>query len=108
MNIVHLEDRRESRRDVEMFARFRCGITTTTVMLRDLTPSGARIEAVGRLARDEAVSLALPGMKPLLTFVAWANDHGAGLEFAEPIAQADFGQLIETYGLNTGSMAIAA
>jgi hypothetical protein len=78
------------------------------VVLKGLTPHGARVEGTSSLARDEAVSLALPGMKPLLAFVAWANEHCAGLEFTEPLAQADFGQLIESHDLNTGGMAIAA
>jgi len=108
VNNVNLEDRRETRRAVEMFARFRCGIATTTVMLKDLTRQGARIEGIGALARDEAVSLTLPGTKPLLAFVAWTNEHCAGLEFAEPLPQAGFNQLVNTHGLNTGTMPVAA
>ena len=107
MNMVSVGDRRDARRQVEMFARFRHGLSTTTVVLKDLTPHGARVEGTGSRTRDEAVSLALPGMKPLLAFVAWANEHCAGLEFAEPLAQAGFDQLIESHGLNTGGMAIA-
>jgi len=108
MGVVDFAERRELRRDVEMFARLRCGIARSTVVLKDLTRLGARIEGVGPLERDEAVSLALPGMKPLLAFVAWANEHCAGLEFAEALPEAGFGQLIDTYGLNTGSAPLAA
>lgn len=108
MGQAEYHERREARRDVEMLARFRSGVATTTVMLKDLTCGGARIEGIGHLGRDEAVSLGLPGMRPLLAFVAWSNDHGAGLEFAEPLHPARFGELVGTYGLNTGSMAIAA
>lgn len=71
-----------------MFARLRHGGVATTVMLMDLTRHDARAEGDGSLARDEAVSLGLPGMKLLPAFVAWANEPCAGLEFAEPLAGA--------------------
>jgi hypothetical protein len=101
-------ERRETRRDVEMLARIRRDTSTTTVMLKDLTRDGTRIEGIGGLVRDEAVSLGLPGMRPLLAFVALSNGHGAGLEFAEPLRSGTFEELVGTYGLNTGGMRMAA
>ncbi len=101
-------ERREARRNVEMLARIRRGTSTTMVMLKDLTRSGARIEGIGDLTPDEAVSLGLPGMRPQLAFVAWSNGHGAGLEFAEPLRSGAFEELVETFGLNTGGMRMAA
>lgn len=92
-------ERREPREAVEMLARFRRDVSSSTVMLKDLTRHGARIEGVGALGADEAVSLALPGCRPLLAFVAWANDHCAGLEFAEPLATETFLHLVEHHGL---------
>lgn len=101
-NVTQLRDqtrRREQRRDVEMFAHFRRGVATVTVMLKDLTPSGARIEGVPDLLEDEAVSLALPGRKPALAFVAWSNAHCAGLEFAEPVPVGLFDALVSQFAV---------
>lgn len=92
-------ERRETREQVEMLAKFRRGLASCTVMLKDLTRFGARIEGVGRLDADEAVSLALPGCRPTMAFVAWANEHCAGLEFADPLDGRIFSDLVRHYGL---------
>ena len=92
-------ERRQQREQVEMMAKFRRNVASSTVMLKDLTRFGARIEGIGQLERDEAVSLALPGCRPSMAFVAWANDHCAGLEFAEPLESAVFTDLVAQYGL---------
>ncbi|MBT0668727.1 hypothetical protein HT136_10145 [Novosphingobium profundi] len=89
--------RREPREHVEMLARFRHNIASSTVMLKDLTRYGARIEGVGGLEADEAVSLALPGRRPALAFVAWANAHCAGLEFADPLDAYVYKELVTRY-----------
>ncbi|SFF91873.1 hypothetical protein SAMN05518801_103175 [Novosphingobium sp. CF614] len=92
-------ERRQERENVEMMAKFRRDLVSSTVMLKDLTRFGARIEGVGLLETDEAVSLALPGCRPSMAFVAWANDHCAGLEFAEPLDGDIFVDLVARYGL---------
>ena len=92
-------ERRATREQVEMLAKFRRGLVSCTVMLKDLTRFGARIEGVGRLDTDEAVSLALPGCRPAMAFVAWANEHCAGLEFADPLDGRTFSDLVRHYGL---------
>jgi hypothetical protein len=94
-------DRRHLRERVEMLAHFRRGITATTVMLKDLTAFGTRVEGIGALELDEFVTLALPGCRPSLAFVAWANEHCAGLQFVEPLAAEMFGELVRQYGLKT-------
>ncbi|MCJ2183671.1 hypothetical protein MTR62_13365 [Novosphingobium sp. 1949] len=91
--------RREPREHVEMLAKFRRTVTSTTVMLKDLTRFGARIEGIEGLQTDEAVSLTLPGRRPGMAFVAWANAHCAGLEFADPLSDEDYAQLVAQYGL---------
>lgn len=97
-------ERREQREEVQMMAKFRRDVTSSTVMLKDLTRFGARIEGVGPLERDEAVSLALPGCRPSMAFVAWANEHCAGLEFAEPLEDSVFAELVAQYGLGQPAM----
>jgi hypothetical protein len=97
-----VRDRRHQREQVEMMARFRRDLVNTTVMLKDITRFGARIEGVGLLEKDEAVTLTLPGCRPSLAFVAWATDHSAGLEFAEPLDNAVFADLVTQYGMGRG------
>ena len=91
--------RREKREQVEMLAKFRRDLVSSMVMLKDLTRFGARVDGVGQLATDEAVSLALPGCRPSMAFVAWSNEHCAGLEFAEPLDGHVFSDLVARYGL---------
>lgn len=106
--LFHPAERRHQRAQVEMMARFRRDLASSTVMLKDLTPYGARIEGIGALQIDEAVSLALPGCRPVIAFVAWANDHCAGLEFAEPLDSSVFAELVAQYGLGRDDSAEAA
>jgi len=98
MTLVEFQGRREARQPVEMMARFRSDIATVTVMLKDITLGGARVEGVGPLIRDDAVFLMLPGLAPKLAFVVWSTSHSAGLEFAEPIPQDIFQSLVAQYG----------
>lgn len=91
--------RRRSREKVEMMARFRRGLANTTVVLKDLTPLGARIEGVGPLEADEVITLTLPECRPMIAFVAWAGSHSAGLEFVHPLPDDLFAELVTLYGL---------
>lgn len=95
------QERRDPREAVEIMATFRHALTSYTVVLKDLTRFGARVEGIGQLEIDEAVSLGLPGCRPTLAFVAWADGHGAGLEFAEPLDDAIYTDLVARYGLGS-------
>lgn len=108
MNMIALQSRRAARQPVEMMARFRHGISTVTVMLKDITPHGVRIEGVGALDPDEAVYLLLPGLTQKLAFVAWSDGHAAGLEFANPLPAATFDALVAAFGRSDGAMRFAA
>lgn len=92
-------DRREPREPVEMMAKLRNAFTTCTVVLKDLTRFGARIEGIGALEIDEAVNLGLPGCRPAMAFVAWNGAHGTGLEFAEPLDEYLYAELVVRHGL---------
>lgn len=95
--------RRPDRQQVEMIAHLRHDARTISVMLKDLTRFGARIDCAARLNVDEAVSLTLPGGRPALAFVAWSNDHSAGLEFAQPLPVHSLDVLVEAFA--TGARA---
>ncbi|MGC1269803.1 MAG: hypothetical protein WA842_04310 [Croceibacterium sp.] len=82
-----------------MLAHFHYRATRSTVMLKDLTCNGARIEGVCALEADEAVSLILPGCRPLLCFVAWASGPCAGLEFAAPLEAVSFSAMVAAHAV---------
>ena len=98
MTLVEFQGRRETREPVEMMARFRHDIATITVMLRDITPHGARVEGIGNLSKDDAAFLMLPGLAPKLVYIAWSTVHSAGLEFAEPLDRRLFFKLVVEFG----------
>lgn len=81
-----------------MMARIRHDIAAVTVMLKDITPRGARVEGIAPLEKDDAVFLMLPELAPKLAFVAWARGLGAGLEFAEPLDHVVFSRLVADFG----------
>lgn len=94
-------ERRQPREKVEMMARFRRDLVNTTVVLKDLTPLGARIEGIGPLHADEVITLTLPECRPMIAFVAWAGSHSAGLEFVHPLPDDLFAELVTLYGLRS-------
>ncbi|GAB7555314.1 hypothetical protein NRB_48310 [Novosphingobium sp. 11B] len=94
-------DRRHAREQVEMLARFRRDLASHTIVLKDLTPLGARIESVGPLEIDEVIALTLPECRPMIAFVAWTNGNGAGLEFVHPLPDDLFAELVSQYGLTS-------
>lgn len=100
--------RRETRHQVEMLAHFSRGAGRSTVMLKDLTCGGARIEGLSGLLPDEAVSLSLPGCKAQLAFVAWAGDHCAGLEFAAPLCPQMLAELVAVHAVGLGRAPLGA
>ena len=108
MTLVEFQSRRDTREPVEMMARFRHDIATITVMLKDITPHGARVEGVGNLTKDDAAFLMLPGLAPKMAFVAWTNGHGAGLEFAEALDHRVFSRLVADFGRNAESFSRVA
>jgi hypothetical protein len=93
--------RRPERQQVEMIAHLRHDARTISVMLKDLTRFGARIDCAAKLNVDEAVSLTLPGGRPALAFVAWSKDHSAGLEFAQPLPMHSLELLVEAFATGT-------
>lgn len=96
------ETRREERVALELPVRCRRGVERRTVMLKDLTPHGARIAGLGKLHLDEPVTLLLPGLRPKESWVAWSNDHDAGVEFERPLHPAVFGDLVAEYAIGHG------
>ncbi|MDE8651018.1 hypothetical protein [Novosphingobium album (ex Liu et al. 2023)] len=105
---AHTGRRCETRRQVQMLARFRRNLENVTVVLKDLSHKGARIEGIEGLSRDEAVTISLPGRKPAMAFVAWAAGMSAGLEFADALPHDYYDFLVRTYAMGRESAAVAA
>lgn len=98
---VEAEDvRRFPRIGVEMPVRCKLGVERVTVMLKDLTPYGARIEGLARQRIGEPVMLMLPGLKPKLAFVAWTEPMASGLEFERPLHENVFAKLVSTFAID--------
>lgn len=91
--------RSEAREQVEIFAKFRRDRENVTIVLKDLSSGGARLEGIEGLTRDEVVTITLPGRKPMIAFVAWATGMSAGVEFADALPEADYKFLVDNYAL---------
>ncbi len=91
--------RRAQRIGCEMLVRCKHGAVRSTVMLKDMTRYGARIEGLSAPGEGEAISVMLPGELPRLAFVMWADGCVAGVEFADPLCATTFAALIRDYAL---------
>lgn len=86
--------RRAPRIGFELMVRCSRGATRSTVLLKDMTCYGARIDGLVAPEVGEAVMLMLPGMPARMAFVMWADGAAAGLEFGDPIDEGAFAELI--------------
>lgn len=93
--------RRAPRIGFELPVRCAYGQTRSTVMLKDMTRFGARIEGLGKAVVDEAVTLLLPGEPAKMAFVVWTGENVAGLEFGEPLCQRAFDRLVRDFAIHT-------
>jgi len=91
--------RREARIGFELPVRCQRHLTRRTVILRDMTTHGARIDGLGKMHLDELVTLLLPGLQAKDAWVAWSTDHSAGLEFERPLHPDVFHQLVADYAI---------
>jgi hypothetical protein len=93
------QKRRAARIGFELLARCKRGAARSTVMLKDMTRFGARIEGLMNPELGEAISLILPGEPPRLAFVMWTRGGAAGLEFGDPLPAASFDAMIRDYAI---------
>jgi hypothetical protein len=99
--------RSETRERVEIFAKFRRDRENVTIVLKDLSSGGARLEGIEGLTRDEVVTITLPGRKPMIAFVAWASGMSAGVEFADALTEEIYTFLVDNYALGRRPTAAA-
>lgn len=94
-----LNARRARRIGFQLPVRCRRGVTRATIILKDLTPQGARIEGLTGLSFDEAITLFLPGLQPKEAYVSWSQGLSAGVEFDAPLPVDTFLRLVEEFAL---------
>lgn len=91
--------RRAARVGVELPVRCKHGLTRSTVMLKDLTPYGARIEGIGSQRIGDVITLMLPGLKAKTAYVVWCEASTTGIEFDHPLHGAVFDSLVSDYAI---------
>jgi hypothetical protein len=96
---VHSNDRRTRRVGFELPVRCKHGLVRSTVMLKDLTTHGARIEGIPRQRIGESVLLFLPSLAPKTAFVVWSEEKTSGLEFELPLHEKVFATLVADFAI---------
>lgn len=92
-------DRRARRVGFELPVRCKHGLVRSTVMLKDLTTHGARIEGIPKQRIGESILLFLPSLAPKTAFVVWSEDKTSGLEFELPLHENVFATLVADYAI---------
>lgn len=88
-------ERRGERRELRAPAQCRRGSVRETVVVLDLSPSGARLRAVSPLRTGHSVWLKLPGLEAKETRVVWTRGFESGCEFLQPLHPAVFDSLVQ-------------
>ena len=89
--------RRADRHAIDLLARYAWKGLRGTVLLKDLTAQGARIEGLEALRQGDGLTLLLPDAPPVEATVAWAMGRAAGLKFDEPIADEELLRLVRDF-----------
>ena len=98
-SVEHIRDRRAKRVGFELPVRCKHGLVRSTVMLKDLTTHGARIEGIPPQRIGESVTLFLPGLAPKIAFVVWSEAKTSGLEFELPLHEKVFATLVADFAI---------
>ncbi len=97
--VEQINGRRAKRVGFELPVRCKLGLVRSTVMLKDLTTHGARIEGIPRQRIGESILLFLPGLAPKIAFVIWSEDKTSGLEFEHPLHENVFAALVADFAI---------
>lgn len=89
--------RRAERHAIDLLARFAWKGLRGTVLLKDLTHEGARIEGLEGLRQGDGLTLLLPDAPPVEATVAWAVGRAAGLRFDEAIADEELRRIVRDF-----------
>jgi len=98
-DVEHINERRAKRIGFELPVRCKHGLVRSTVMLKDLTTHGARIEGIPRQRIGESILLFLPELAPKTAFVVWSEEKTSGLEFELPLHENIFATLVADFAI---------
>lgn len=85
---------RAERISFDMLVRYRLLGQRGTLLLKNLTCGGARVDGLEDLRCGDGLTLYLPSLKPKTAMVVWTVGSGAGLEFERPLHKNVFEDLI--------------
>lgn len=91
--------RRVERIGFELPVRCKHGVVRSTVMLKDLTPYGARIDGLDKQRIGEPLTLFIPGLHAKTAYVVWSDPMSSGLEFDHPLHQSVFETLVSDFAI---------
>ena len=91
--------RRAPRVGFELPVRCAFGQSRSTVMLKDMTRFGARIDGMDQPRIGEAITLLLPGAPARMAFVVWHDGGTSGLEFGDPLCPQVFDDLVRDFAI---------
>lgn len=97
--VGHINERRAKRIGFELPVRCKHGLVRSTIMLKDLTTHGARIEGIPKQRIGELILLFLPDLAPKTAFVMWSEEKTSGLEFELPLHEKVFATLVADYAI---------
>lgn len=96
-NTETIQLRRAERIAFDLMVKYRLWGFRGTIMLKDMTPYGARIEGLADVRMGDAITLLLPGLQPKLSTVVWQDGSSAGVEFDHPLHGEVFKELVRDY-----------
>ena len=97
--VEHINGRRAKRIGFELPVRCKHGLVRSTVMLKDLTTHGARVEGIPKQRIGESILLFLPDLAPKTAFVVWSEEKSSGLEFEHPLHANVFATLVADFAI---------
>lgn len=89
--------RRAERVAFDLMVKYRLWGFRGTIVLKDMTPFGARVEGLADLRMGDEIMLLLPGLQSKLSTVVWADGSSAGVEFDHPLHGEVFKVLVRDY-----------
>lgn len=88
---------RAQRISFDMPVRYRQGSQRVSLLLRNLTAMGARVEGLDELRIGDMAMVQLPTLAPKAALVVWTRGDAAGLEFERPLHPDIFEGLVREH-----------
>lgn len=99
---------RAPRLATECPVRVRADVGSTDALMVDISQCGAKLRLDRRFARDELVTLSIPGIGPVRAAVRWVREGEMGLMFLETISFADLGGWLQDQSVRPAARPVAS